>query len=204
MNSKTCSYSARQQVVVLRRAAGDDEEEQAPHLGADFLGDLGHLRQPVHVAARDGGLKLGIEADIARVPQGEHGAVEGAGDAAEIVVRGGVGPVQADGHAGDAGILESVDGFGGQQRSGAGGDVGAQADFDAVADQVVEVRPFQRIAAGEDHERLAEGADLVEQAVSLIGGQFAAGVRSDWAEARQWTQAKSQACVTSQITSIGD
>ena len=41
-----------------------------------------------------------------------------------------------------------------------------------VADQVVEVGPLERIAAGEHHQRLAEGADLVEQAVALFGGQF--------------------------------
>ena len=97
-----------QEVVLGGGAAGDDEEEQAPHLGADFLGDLRHFGQPVHVAAGDGGLKLGIETDIARVTQGKQGAVEGARDAAEIVVRGGVGPIEADGHAGDAGFLESA------------------------------------------------------------------------------------------------
>ena len=136
------------------------------------LGDLGHFGQAGHVAARDGGLELGVEADIAGVRKGEHGAVEGAGDAAEIVVRGGVGAVQADGHAGDAGGLECVDGLGGQQRGGAGRHVGAQADPDAVAHQVEQVGPLQRIAAGEDHQRLAEAADLVQQAVALLGGQF--------------------------------
>ena len=85
---------------------------------------------------------------------------------------GGVGSVQADRHAGDAGFFELVDGFGGEQRRGAGRDVGAQADLDGVADQVVEVGPLERIAAGEHHQGLAEGADLVEQAIALLGRQF--------------------------------
>ena len=89
-----------------------------------------------------------------------------------------------------------------QQRRGAGRHVGAQADFHAVADQVEQVGPLERVAAREHHEGLAERADLVEQAVSLFGGQFG-GCRSDWAEARQCTHARSQAWVTSQITSIG-
>ena len=85
---------------------------------------------------------------------------------------GGVRPVQADGHARNAGCLESFDGFGRQQRRGAGGDVGAQADLHRVADQVEQVGPLQRIAAREHHQRLAERADFVQQAVSLFGGQL--------------------------------
>ena len=59
-----------------------------------------------------------------------------------------------------------------QQRRGAGRHVGAQADLDGVADQVEQVGPLQRVAAREHHQRLAERADLVEQAVSLLGGQL--------------------------------
>ena len=68
--------------------------------------------------------------------------------------------------------LKLVDGFRGQQRRGAGSDVGAQADLDGVADQVEQVGPLERVAAGEHHQGLAEGADFVQQAVSLFGGQF--------------------------------
>ena len=72
-----------------------------------------------HIAPRDRGLELRVEADIAGVAQREHGALERAGDAAEIVVAGGVGTVQADRHARDAGFLELVDRFRGEQRRGA-------------------------------------------------------------------------------------
>ena len=54
-----------------------------------------------------------------------------------------------------------------------GRDVGAQADLDRVADQVEQVGPLERVAAGEHHQGLAERADLVQQAIALFGGQFA-------------------------------
>jgi hypothetical protein len=94
------------QVVVLQRAPGDDEEEQAPHLGAHVLPRSPPFPAAAHVAARHGGLKLRVEADVSWRGAGRHGAVEGAGDAAEIVVRGGVRSVHADRHARDAGSLK--------------------------------------------------------------------------------------------------
>jgi hypothetical protein len=118
------------------------------------------------------GLKLRIEAYVARLAQGGEGAVKRAGDAANLVVGGGVRAVQADGHAGHAGVLEALYGFGRQQRGGAGRHVGAQSQAHAVADQIVEIRPLQRVAAGEDHQRLAERTDLIQQAETLCGCQL--------------------------------
>src|ERR1022692_3437405 len=59
-----------------------------------------------------------------------------------------------------------------QQRRGAGRHVGAEADFHGVADQVVEVRPLERIAARKHHQGLPKRADLVEQAIALFSRQF--------------------------------
>ena len=87
MNSKTFSYSAASRSSFSSARPVTMRKNRLHILVRDFLGDLGHLRQPRHVALRDGGLELRVQADIARVPQREHGAVEGAGNAAEIVVR---------------------------------------------------------------------------------------------------------------------
>jgi hypothetical protein len=39
-------------------------------------------------------------------------------------------------------------------------------------DKIEQVGALERIAAGEYHERVAKGADLIEQAVSLVGVQL--------------------------------
>jgi hypothetical protein len=90
----------------------------------------------------------------------------------EIVVRLGIRSIQADRHARNAALLEAVDGRFGEQGRSAGGDIRAQPDLHAVADQIVEIRALQRVAAGENHQGIAEGFDLVEQFETLRGVEF--------------------------------
>jgi len=105
--------------------------------------------------AADGGVDLRREADALGLFEGQHGAVEGAGDLAEVVVRRGVPSIHADGDAGDAGALEAGDGFRGQQRGGTGRNRGAETEAYAVLDQLEQIGSLERIAAGEDHDGIA-------------------------------------------------
>src|ERR1019366_6870594 len=66
-------------------------------------------------------------------------------------------------------LLEAVDGRLGKQWRGAGRDIRAQPDLHAVADQFIKVRALQGVAAREDHQRIPERFDLVEQFETLRG-----------------------------------
>jgi hypothetical protein len=125
------------EIVAFPRAASHDQKEETPHLGAHFLHQLCNLRQVRHVAPRNRGLELGIQADIAGVPQRRHGAVEGPGNAAKIVVAGGVVAVHADGHPRHSRFFEAIDGFRRQQGRGARCHVRAKPDFGAVPQKLV-------------------------------------------------------------------
>src|SRR6202035_5081089 len=99
--------------------------------------------------------------------------------------------------------LETVDGFVGQQRSCAGGDIGPQADGCTVADEVVKVWSFRgsppvNTISGLPNSRTRSMSLYPSAVVS------SSGCRLGIAEALQYAQARSQDCVTSQMTRRGD
>jgi hypothetical protein len=71
-----------------------------------------------------------------------------------------------------------------------------------MADQLEKIRSLNRVASCQHEDWNLQGRDLVNQMFTLIF-LSSMGFRSGWAEARQCTQAKSQAWVTSQMAMNG-
>jgi hypothetical protein len=107
-----------------------------------------------------------------QVPHGGQAAVEGTLEPAEAVVHG-ADAVQADADVVEAGPCHAV----GHRRVDQGA-VGGQADVEAhglgAVGNVEQVRPQQRLAAGEDEHRHAGGLEVVHDAEDLGGAELAA------------------------------
>ena len=99
-----------------------------------------------------------------------HGAIEAALPAAKGVVRRGVGAVEADAQPPHAGLPRALEGLERGQRRGRGRQRHLQPGRHGVADQLEQVGPLQRIAAGQHQHRPARKAgDLIEQGLGLVG-----------------------------------
>ena len=97
---------------------------------------------------------------------GIHYTLKGAGLAAEIVMHGGGGPIEAQRHHLDAGIFHFPANFCCHQGT-VGGHAHAQAKAGAVAGNVKNIVAQQRFTAGEYHHRVGIGVDLIEDALGL-------------------------------------
>ena len=69
-------------------------------------------------------------------------------------------------------VSEFVDGICCEQRRRTGTYIGSQAKLHAMRHQVEQVRTLERIAAGEDHQRVSEFFHLIQQAESIECRQF--------------------------------
>ena len=104
-----------------------------------------------------------------------QGALEGAGTAAEGVVLLGVGIVDRDADARDADLGHPARRLGRDERA-VGRHDRPQPDVARVRGDLEDVGPHERLAAGEDEDRVAGLGDLVDEAEALLGGQLV-GVR---------------------------
>ncbi len=137
----------------LSAAAGVDQVVEA---GAVDLFALDEVEDPVQVGEVVAGQRQAQADPLADADAGleaAHRAVEGAAHAAKPVVDL-PDPVQADPDVREAGVLDLASGLVGDQRA-VGGEGRPDAEGAGVRDQVEEVGPGQRLAAGEE-----EGGDL--------------------------------------------
>jgi hypothetical protein len=74
-----------------------------------------------------------------------------------------VGGVQADRDNAGTGLTGALDGCAGQERRAAGAERRGQAARAGVGDELEDVGPLERVPTGQDEQRPAEAADLVDQ-----------------------------------------
>ena len=115
----------------------------------------------------------------------------------------GAGAVHADGQPRQAGFLEPDDNLPRQQRRGARRERDAHAHRPGVADQLEQIGPLDGVAAGEHEDGHLHRRNLIDQVACLRPCSVPSGWRSGCADARQCTQARSQAWVTSQMARKG-
>ncbi len=94
------------------------------------------------------------------------------GSPRKAVVNLGSRAVQRNGQSDQTGLLELEDGLARQQRRGAGSQRHMHALAGGVADQLEDVRPLQRVAAGQDEDGHMQGGNLVDQRLSFGVGQL--------------------------------
>ena len=81
-------------------------------------------------------------------------------------------PIQAYGDTAHSDILHAGERLARDQSRGRRRKRGAKAFLDRVSEDIVEVAAHHRIAAGDHQDRIAELADLIDQAARLGGGEF--------------------------------
>jgi hypothetical protein len=84
----------------------------------------------------------------------------------------GRGRIQAEGDAAHAGLLGLAQARRRGQGGGGGRERAAQTGGGGVRDQLEEIGPHHRIAAGEDQDRAAERRQAVDQLPGLVGGEL--------------------------------
>jgi len=173
-------------------AAGGDEEENAPENDVELFEEGDHGVEVGKIVARDGGVDLNGQTDFAGPADGLESPVEGTGDAAESIVDGGGGTVETDGEAGETTFLEADDGFAGEERSRTGRERDADAVVGGVLDEFEDVGPFKGSppVSTKTGARRAATSSMRLLACSVLSSR---ALRRGWAQARQWTQARSQA-----------
>ncbi len=105
-----------------------------------------------------------------------NGPVEGAGTAAEIVMHRSRGTVEGQRNHLDVGRLHPGADLVGDQRS-VGGHAHAQALVGAIAGDFENVLAQQRFAAGKDHDRLGNLADVVDEFLGFFSSKIPLGGR---------------------------
>ena len=128
-------------------------------------------RQRVAIEPRDRGVHLKGHADLLRDAHGARHVVERAGDAAKGVMVGGAGAVEAEAACRDAGVLKRQQTVAGDQRAARCHDR-TQAARRGGANEVENVGPRHRFAAGPDDHRPAERGEGVQHAQALAGRQL--------------------------------
>ena len=140
-------------LILFNGTAGDDEEDEVPHARMHVGRNPAEFGQMPYVAPRHDRLGLRLETYAARVAKRADGDVEHPrGRLSRRAIR----PVEADGHARNAAIVEGVNGMRRQKRRHGRSHSSAKSYAHAVPEQVKKVGPPERIAAGENHERIAE------------------------------------------------
>jgi hypothetical protein len=157
--------------LLLHAAADRHQKEHRPH--GDALGgqQLGQGVDLAEIAAGDGGVDLDGQPQPPGVGEHLHCPPEAAPPAAKGVVRGGVGPVEADAQAAHARGARAGESVGRGQRRGRGRQRNLKPLADGVLDKLKNIRPLERIASGQDQRGPArKRSDLVDQSLRLFGG----------------------------------
>src|SRR5262249_25145907 len=92
---------------------------------------------------------------LTQVSKPTQGGVKGPGDAAESVVRGSVGAVEADGNSPDAGF-DTLPGYFLRYLGAIGGQRHAQTTMGCVGCQFKDVGPIERLATAQNQDWRAE------------------------------------------------
>jgi hypothetical protein len=165
-------FLADQLVHDLFAAAGRDDHEHVPGGGADGLRQLEGGGDVALVALGEGGVDQELLAVFPEELGGAHYAFEGAGALAKVVVDCGAGAVQGEGDHLDVGLLHLLADFVGNERT-VGRHAHPEAERGAVFRQLEDILPHQRLAAGEDHDRLREFRDLLDEILTLFRREIA-------------------------------
>ena len=110
--------------------------------------------------------------ELARPFEGAHRILECARDVSEGVVYLGGRPVEAHAHRADPEVAKPVDCLSLQQRRRARRDRHVNRERAPVLDQLGNVRPLERVAAGQD-EHAAKLLDAAHQGLALLGAELA-------------------------------
>ena len=140
--------------------------------GAQSDHHLEELRQVLHIMFRDGGVHLELHADLLEVLDGLHHALERAFHPPEIIVLLRGQPVDRERHAHDAGVLHLLRQLLGHEQT-AGRHDHAQTELGPVLGDIVDVGAHHGLAAGQDDDRVAEGLDVIEELVRVLGRELA-------------------------------
>lgn len=155
-------------------ASDGNEKEHAPTRDAvrfEQLVDCGHV-----VRGFGGGERVDLNGNLkAAGPfDGLHGACERAGNAANGIMRGGGGTVEAESQAFNAGFLQPFENIKGEIGGSCGRNGNADLPAAGFGDQLEKVRAIKGIAAGKDQVRqgLPEVAELIEEGEALLVGKL--------------------------------
>ena len=163
----------RRDPLFFDAASDGHEEERGPHrdpLPGEQLGDGVDL---VEIPPGDRRVDLDGHPQSPGVGQHAERPLEAAFPAAKSVVRRGVGAVEADPQPPHARRADPLERLGRGQRRRRRGQRHLQARGHRVADQVAQVRAFQRVAAGQhEHRPPRERRHLLDQGHRLLGGQL--------------------------------
>ena len=151
---------------LLAAACGHEQEWMVGH-GAELDHHLEQLGQILYVVFRDRGVHLELHADLFEVLDGLHHTFERAFHTTEGIVALCVQTVDRERHAHDAGVLDLLRQLLGDEQA-AGRHDHAQPELGAVLGDIVDVLAHHRLAAGEDDDGVAEGLDVVEEAIARL------------------------------------
>ena len=151
-----------------------DQEKEAPAGNMEGLQDLVDARHVGGSFGRGQGVDLDGDCEFLRPLESLHGAVKGAGNTSYGVVMFSGRAVEGKTETFDTMLLEANQNFAGQGGRSGGGDGGADAEAAGFIDQVVEVGPGERVAAGKDELGigLAETRDLAKEVQALLVVKF--------------------------------
>ena len=159
----------------LSAAAGGDEQEGVKRGGANCFGEAQECLELMGVAASEGGIDLNRKVLTAKCGDTRKGGVKGAEAAAKVVVAGGVGTIERNGDGANTGVVDASSDV--VVKAGAAkSNRGRQTESPGMIGQVEDVGSKQRFAAGEDHERVGERGNVIQQSDGLLRREFA-GVR---------------------------
>ena len=145
-------------------ATDGDQVEQAPACYVQRLEQFVDRGQVIHRFLRDEGIDLQRHCQFGCSLRRAHGPTEAALHAAHGFMPSGVRTVETEAETLDAVAFQFFEHGEGQIRSCARRDRNGHPQGLRLVDQIVHVRVFQRIAAGQNHmrERLVEARDLME------------------------------------------
>ena len=158
-------------------AADRHQKEDLPGGDAQVAPQVGQARQLRQGLLGDGRVYLGWQADGAGVLESIHRQVEGARNAAELVVRLGAGAVEADGHGVHVELLEAVYYLVRQQGCDSGCDTNFNTELPRLFQDLPNIVALERVAAGGEEDRLGRvGGHFFQEAKGLFG-RYLAGER---------------------------
>lgn len=160
-----------QKVIQLSTSCGNQEKD-TPQRDLQFLHQRDNAVDLADIPATECGVDLHWEANLIRPAHSVERPSEGSAHSAEGVMRFGTRTVHAHGQSGEASLFEPDDDFPRQQGRSAGRQRDSDSNRAGMANQIEEIRPLDRIPAGQHKGRDFERRDLVDQMFAFIGAQF--------------------------------
>ena len=140
---------------------------------SQILGQGQQVVEVVHVQLGDGGVDLYLHPGLDSRAHAAHRSFERSRHSAEVVVQLSRREVDGDGDAGDPHLLHPAGYLRGHQ-----GAVGRHhrpqtAALDGMLDKIEDVGPHEGVAPREDHDRVRERGDIVQEGLALLQREFA-------------------------------